>query len=668
MTNMTSASEPSAGLRPGSVFGRYVLVERVGVGSMGEVWVAIDPDLDRKIALKLLRASRSGRRDEHERLLREARAMARLSHPNVATVHDVGEVEGRIFVAMEFVEGESLAEWIVERPHAWPEVLAVLRQAGEGLAAAHRAGLVHRDFKPANVLLGADGRVRVVDFGLAAASPRPKPIELDKQDRQGRVLRVRPRERDETDEDVPAAVGTPAYMSPEQHRGESFDQRSDLFAFCVTLFEALYGRRPFPGEHRFAVALAIVEGRLEDVPAGTQAPAWIHKAVLRGLSLDPAERFPDMEALLRVLARDPALIRKRRWVVASIFATAIGLAALAVWLRPEPPPDPCADAGAAMGATWTSQRRAALERWLEAGAGPRGSAPILAALDERASAWIAADRALCSDAEAGRTTERLLTERRLCLDRQQQAFAALVELPEVEATLSLAARERLLARPFAILRALGQVEACGQAAVPGSDQGPDTRASLERSLGRAELWLALEQPQQAEQELREHACVLGGDNLCPPALALLRGRLAALRGQQDEATKLLHHAAAGSTGRDPVLALRAWTELARLSDAEQRGIWIAYADALARDGQPRVVQIELALVAAEHELDSNLASAARRRLDAAIELSSGEPVAEPDLLARLYWLRARALRDAGELDAALVDEAEATRMSGRVTR
>jgi tRNA A-37 threonylcarbamoyl transferase component Bud32 len=212
-------------LEPGMSIGRYVVVKAVGAGAMGSVYAAYDPDLDRRVALKLLR-SRSDSEELRSRLLREAKAMARLSHPSVITVHDVGEYSNRLFIAMEFIEGGTLRDWLARNGPKWREALQILVRAGRGLAAAHAAGLVHRDFKPDNVLVGHDGRVRVTDFGLARGIG-----EDDVEPPSGATAHD---PLDATITRTGALVGTPAYMAPERFGGAAADARADMFSFCVT--------------------------------------------------------------------------------------------------------------------------------------------------------------------------------------------------------------------------------------------------------------------------------------------------------------------------------------------------------------------------------------------------------------------------------------------------
>ncbi|MCA9693159.1 MAG: serine/threonine protein kinase [Myxococcales bacterium] len=283
-------------------FGRYLLQRRLGSGGMGIVFAARDPELDRDVAIKILRPElRSAPAGDTARLLREARAIARLSHPNVIVVHDVGVHGELVYVVMELVRGESLREWM-SAGHDWLEIVDVLMGAGEGLAAAHAAGLVHRDFKPQNVLIGEDDRPRVLDFGLA----RP----LDECDDDGAGLAAAGVEAIASMRTASGAIiGTPSYMAPEQFVGAPADERSDQFALCVTLFEALFGRRPFAGDTMQELCEQLLHAPLE-FPAGASViPAAVRDVLARGLSRRREERFPDITALLEALAAATAPFR-----------------------------------------------------------------------------------------------------------------------------------------------------------------------------------------------------------------------------------------------------------------------------------------------------------------------------------------------------------------------
>jgi serine/threonine-protein kinase len=303
--------------------GRYVLVDCIGAGAMGIVYTARDPDLGRKVALKLLRpdAAASGSRDASARLLREAQAMAQLSHPNVITLYDVGTRGDEVFLAMELIEGGTLSQWMHEQRRDWREVLALFRKAGDGLAAAHEAGLVHRDFKPDNVLVGRDGRVRVTDFGLARFAASPAPASSRAREHAPTALAA-------SLTGAGTLVGTPAYMSPEQLAGQPADARSDLFAFCVALYEGLFGERPFTGANLVELEGAIVRGevRRPSMAHAGRVPAWLRRVVESGLAASPARRPASMRALLGSL---DAGLSRRRWVRGAA-ATGVVVAAGAI--------------------------------------------------------------------------------------------------------------------------------------------------------------------------------------------------------------------------------------------------------------------------------------------------------------------------------------------------
>ncbi|HWB80392.1 MAG TPA: serine/threonine-protein kinase, partial [Nannocystaceae bacterium] len=249
----------------GDTVGRYVMITRLGAGTMGEVWAAYDPELDRKLAVKLLHPQRrdSGDARRHQRMLREAQALAKLSHPNVVAIHDVGTIDGMVWLAMEFVEGETLRAWSKSATRSWQEVLDVMLAAGRGLVAAHTAGLVHRDVKPENIMVGSgpDGapRVRVMDFGLVRAElDRASSSDVDAELASSSGARPLALELTMSG----GVVGTPAYMAPEQQIDPRSDARGDQFGFCVTLWECLFGQRPFRGDSLPALASAIARGEI----------------------------------------------------------------------------------------------------------------------------------------------------------------------------------------------------------------------------------------------------------------------------------------------------------------------------------------------------------------------------------------------------------------------
>ncbi|HEY0138252.1 MAG TPA: serine/threonine-protein kinase [Nannocystis sp.] len=312
------------------MIGRFKVLGLVGRGGFGEVYAAHDPELDRRVALKVVPPTED--RAAVARLHREAMTMARLSHPNVARVFDVGDVDGHLFIAMEFIRGDDLRTWLSGQPRDWRAVREVFLAAGQGLAAAHREGIVHRDFTPEIVIIGEDGRARVIDFGLAA------PTISD-------LLPGHTAEDDETSDasrSDPGLGGTPAYMAPELHLGRPADARSDQYSFCVALFEALHGRRPLLGRTWQTLSPQVLRGGLESVAASRKFPPHLRRTVLRGLSAAPERRFADMDALLAELMRDPLRQSQRRYLFAGAGLTALA-GAVALWLSPpdaEPSPAP----------------------------------------------------------------------------------------------------------------------------------------------------------------------------------------------------------------------------------------------------------------------------------------------------------------------------------------
>jgi len=284
---------------------RYVIDKLCGAGGIGVVYVAHDPRLNRRVALKVLSPSVTSV-GGHALLLHEAQAMARLSHPNVVAVHDCGSFEQQVFLAMEFVEGKTLRQWLRDAPRTWAEILDLFEQAGQGLVAAHAAGLVHRDFKPDNVLVGKDGRVRVTDFGLASLAELAPPPLIGGEYFAGASVLLQTA--------TGVLKGTPAYMAPEQFKNGILDARTDQFAFCVALFEAVYGMRPFTGDSIEELAHSITHGSIAVAALPESIPAHVRSVILRGLSTSPDDRFPTTSALLDALRNDGVVKARRRWL------------------------------------------------------------------------------------------------------------------------------------------------------------------------------------------------------------------------------------------------------------------------------------------------------------------------------------------------------------------
>jgi tRNA A-37 threonylcarbamoyl transferase component Bud32/tetratricopeptide (TPR) repeat protein len=425
-------------LAAGSLIGRYQILGPIGRGAMGEVYAAYHPDLDRRVAVKVVYESGADSTERRARLLREAKAIARLSHPNVVMIHDAGTVGDRVFVVMEYVEGETLDLWLRARKRSWREVLDVFAAAGQGLAAAHAAQIVHRDFKPQNVMVGVDGVARVMDFGLArliaedlravpgldvAAPAAPAAVALEDPPTTT-VARVT---------QTGALLGTPAYMAPEQFRGESADARADQFSFCVAAHEGIFGVRPvlehLPDRLRAVEAQDEAAGRA----ARARVPVWVRKVLLRGLASDPNRRYPSMRALLAELD----IGRRARWRRrgAAVAALAVSLGAIAVVAaRPKAPV--CRGGVERLAGTWqpavASPRRQAIhDRFVASGRGhaEQAFAGIAHLLDDYTSRWLRMYTDACEATQIrGEQSAEVLDLRMNCLQQRLTAVRAVVDV------------------------------------------------------------------------------------------------------------------------------------------------------------------------------------------------------------------------------------------------
>jgi len=424
----TEAERPGATARPaelaaGSTLGKYKLDRVLGAGGMGVVWAATDPDLERAVAIKVLR-SIDGSEVQRTRLLREARAMARLKHPNVLTVYEVGTASGVDYIAMELVEGDNLGAWFA-RPQPREEIVAAVLAAGRGLAAAHEAGIVHRDFKPENVLRDHKGHVYVTDFGLAFGQVEDTgelvPLAVAALSPSGSGRRHVDSVLDSPLTQTGVLIGTPAYMAPEQFAGRAAGPRSDQFAYCVTVWEALTGTRPFRGkdlvELQGAAAAGISQMR------GAVAPE-IHAVLARGLAANPEDRWPSMPVLLAELERvlhpaaittTPAAAPRSRGprLAVTISVSVVAATALALLIRFAVTRDghaigpsnggACEPAAQAFANAWGPGKRAALSKKHPG----MTSIAVLAMLDEARTKWISEYESACAAPASDDRKERL---------------------------------------------------------------------------------------------------------------------------------------------------------------------------------------------------------------------------------------------------------------------
>jgi eukaryotic-like serine/threonine-protein kinase len=427
-------------LPPGTEVGRYRIVERLAIGGMGVVFKAHDPQLSRHIALKLVQQSsidieRHCAAEEYEqRLLREAQALARLSHPNVVAAFDVGRFGGALFIAMELIDGESLRTWLMAKQRSCQEILAILLEAGRGLSAAHRAGVVHRDFKLSNVMVSEQGRVQVVDFGLARttgvvleATPTVSAFETEvsssAEGSSGASLHSSA-ELTRTG----AVIGTPGYIAPEQFDGVPSDERSDQFSYASAAFRALTGRSAYPVDSLAAYRSALGGER---APWPKRVPRAVRKVIDRGLSRLPEQRYPNFDALLEDLQRAARPPRRLTLLVLA----ALGMSALvSTFTVRERFMRRCDPDLKSLERAWSSERSAQVKSAFERSGSPR-AADSVAAVGTRVrnfrERWQDARQQAClATYERHEQSEQILGLRNACLDSKLHQFGTLAELFE----------------------------------------------------------------------------------------------------------------------------------------------------------------------------------------------------------------------------------------------
>jgi tetratricopeptide (TPR) repeat protein/predicted Ser/Thr protein kinase len=426
----TTGSHRQVKLDRGTMLGRYVLLERVGAGGMGVVYAAYDPELDRRVALKVLKGDAYGdvmASRGPSRLLREAQAMAKLAHPNVVTVHDVGTLGREVFIAMEYIDGPPLRAWLRERPRSCEEIVDVFAQAGRGLAAAHAEALVHRDFKPDNVLVAGNGRVVVTDFGLAR---RKHPEDVTTQaSHPGASATARVIRSLEDAQRTAGAAGTPAYMAPEQHTHGRITEATDQFSFCVALYEALYEQHPFRGSDPVSLSTAVVDNLRRSLPAeANRVPRRIRRAIERGLHPNPDRRWPSMRALLAQLGPGPTAAR-RKWIAMAVGG--LGAAsALGMWLA-DAPARACRDAERHLDGIWDNGRRAEVGlafQDTEIDYADTAYLKVAERLDTYAERWVEMRTQACEATAHGEQSDELLDRRMHCLDSRRAALQQLVDV------------------------------------------------------------------------------------------------------------------------------------------------------------------------------------------------------------------------------------------------
>jgi serine/threonine protein kinase/tetratricopeptide (TPR) repeat protein len=659
--DIEGADEPGAAealkFERGAVIDRYTILDRIGAGAMGVVYTAYDPRLDRRVALKVMHARPGAQAsDVATRLLREAQALAKLSHPNVVAVYDANAVGEVVYLTMELILGASLTRWLKQRPRSVPEILKVFIDAGRGLASAHAVGLIHRDFKPDNVLVGDNGRVCVVDFGIARGADGPDLMTVDQaiersHDGLGRSPEVthagsRPGAADVThvpsrperaadgtratsrperaadgsvlpfastdrgavpgfartqdladtakaeaeagagktrgnraggnggsasssserprllasqlETAIPglssvrltrtgALVGTPAYMAPEQHIAARVDARTDQFAFCIALYEALFGVHPFPAKNYVQLSLSVLGGKVDAMVGRNEVPVRIRKAILRGLSVDPANRFPSMDELLVALSTDPELRRRRRVGLALLAGGVAGVLGL-VGVEVFGGSPPCENAERHITEVYDDQTRADIRAAFlatEQPFAPRVLESSLEGLDRWSQAWGSMRRDACEKTHVHHEQSTELLDLRIaCLDRHMRRFVATIDVLR-------AADKAVVQHAVESVDALPELGECADSerlnhgAAPPPEQMPKI-AAAEKMLAEAEAARLAWQYATAERLVGDALALARSEGLQHLEVQglLAHGRVARNMGQREIAEHSFTEAAA----------------------------------------------------------------------------------------------------------------------------
>jgi len=466
--------------------GRFIVLRELGRGGTGVVYAAFDEQLDRKVAVKLLHSET--REDiARARLMREAQAMARVSHANIVGVHEVGTFGRQVYVAMEFVHGMTLHTWLKRQRRSFAEIAAMFVQAGAGLAAAHEAGLVHRDFKPANVMVGSDGRARVLDFGLARAELEPGPAPglgdmRPAEEHASAVANLRSLDASITVTGV--MLGTPAYMSPEQFLGGRVDARADQFAFCVALFEAAYRERPFKGDTLAELMTSVLSGHVRDLPAPAGVPRAVRALLLRGLARDPAARWPNMRPLLAELAQFARPPARRTWAVAAGVAAALLGGGAGMAYQTGLFDEACSGADARLSTVWNDEVRTHMADVARSSGVAQAEAAwsrAAGAFDVYGAQWTRAYGEACRQESAEQLDLRMT-----CLAERRDRLAAAIDMFEHP-------DDQLVARADELTASLPRIDACSdekylraKVRPPENGEVHDLVTAARSELGRAE--------------------------------------------------------------------------------------------------------------------------------------------------------------------------------------
>ncbi len=641
-------------LQPGATIGGYRIRARLGAGAMGVVYRAFDTRLQRDVALKLLApllpSDPEGAVRRRERLLREAQALAQVRDPHVVTVYEVGEVREEIFVAMELIDGVDMRQWLEGGPRRTAEIVDVFIDAGLGLAAAHAAGLVHRDFKPANVLVGRDGRARVGDFGLARASlDVDAPVSGDATPLHGVITRAG---------DI---VGTPAYMAPEVVLGEAADARSDQWAFCVALWEAL------AGVHPFRQADGGLDRRAAPGARGRALPRSLRAIVQRGLAADPAARHEDLRSIVAALQRVRARPRRIATVVA-LAATAAASATVATLARdPAAAEARCAGSQPAWAAVWNDERAQRIAAAFAATAAPSAATVATrtrAIVDDYGARWISLRDEACTAARVhGYETEAMFEQRTRCLDGALRELDALL-------TVFATADQALVDGALRAVHQLPPLSRCADLrALAGESRLPEdeaARAELERLRAALAHARALERAGRYDDALREADALVQpatatGDDRLQADVALLRGDAADRAARGDEALAA-YATAAQAAGRAEAPAAAAiaiagtmWVHALLLGQPEHAQPLEDAATAFAAMGHDAFATGTVARTRGAIAYRRGEWIAARDHFSAAIEAYTAALGEQHPTVAMMLMNRGAARRSAGDLDGADAD-------------
>ena len=644
---------------PGDRVGRFVIVERVGAGGMGVVYAAYDAKLDRRVALKFVRPFHAERRTAlQDRLQTEAKVVAQLSHPNVVAVHDTGESRCGTYVAMEYVDGESLRGWLRQRRRSWQSVVTMMAAVGRGLAAAHDAGLVHRDVKPENILVDSRGRPRIVDFGLA------KEVNDTSNSSATSCQHEHTRFSSHSAQTTPGTmVGTPRYIAPEVARGFPHTPASDQFSFFLTLCEALYGAHPYSFQPPRDVHKALASADPVSVPTSKSVPSWLRRILGRGLAKNPSDRYPSMHAVVRELSRR----RKSRQRI-SITAVAVALCAGSLALgttMTDSRPALCETGAQRMSGIWNDDIRARIASHFDttrSAFAQTSKNVVLGALARYATSWVSMHEDNCRATYVRHEqTERTLELRTRCLNERFHHFSALV------GRLTKASDPRALLKTPSAVESLPTVAACEHTAALSQLFAPPTTVTQRRQLDDAQRRLAqarvlketgdIEGSRELATQLATNKAVMTYAPLAADVLSLL-GTLQSRSGDHARAEGTLRTALdAAARARAPkrmaeirrLLIYIVGYRLHRFTDADEL-MEEAHRDVLRAGGEPLLRARLLSMTGLVYGVAGKFAERETAHRDALALLGQAE--ATPRLIAEETMRLGLALSEQGKFRAA----------------